>query len=98
MEDLERLRSEVDALDTRIVELLGQRLALVERIATLKADRRFTAVDPDRERDLRALWSRVARDCGVDEPCALAVLEAILEATRARVQARVAEGQPERLP
>ncbi len=49
--DLDELRREVDRLDNAVVDLLIERLALVDRIAELKGDRRDgrTALRPGRE-------------------------------------------------
>jgi chorismate mutase len=49
---LEPLRDEIDAVDRRIVGAVNERLAIVERLWRLKADRGLDRLDPERERSI----------------------------------------------
>jgi chorismate mutase len=55
--DLERLRQEIDDLDDQILQLLNQRMHLVEEIAALKNKAGRDAMDLNRE---QAIFRRLA--------------------------------------
>ena len=55
--DLERLRQEIDDLDDQILQLLNQRMHLVEEIAALKNKAGRNAMDLNRE---QAIFRRLA--------------------------------------
>jgi chorismate mutase len=53
-DEIEGLRARISANDERIVELVNERLRLVEELWRVKARVGAEQVDPDRERALRA--------------------------------------------
>jgi monofunctional chorismate mutase len=55
--DLQRLRQEIDDLDNQILQLLNQRMLLVEEIAALKNKAGRDAMDLNRE---QAIFRRLA--------------------------------------
>jgi chorismate mutase len=55
--DLERLRQEIDDLDNQVLQLLNQRMLLVEKIAVLKNKAGRDAMDLNRE---QAIFRRLA--------------------------------------
>jgi chorismate mutase / prephenate dehydratase len=50
--ELERLREQVSAVDTSIIDAFNRRLQLVAQIKRHKAERGVAFVDPDRERSM----------------------------------------------
>jgi chorismate mutase-like protein len=59
--ELESLRSQIDQVDERILELLGQRVELVLRVGELKRTTGAAVYDPERERlVLEGLMRRAA--------------------------------------
>lgn len=50
--ELERLREQVSAVDTTIIDAFNRRLELVEQIKRHKDERGIDFVDPDRERSM----------------------------------------------
>jgi hypothetical protein len=48
-DELELLRGEIDRVDAALVELLGHRVVLTERVGRHKATQAITATDPARE-------------------------------------------------
>lgn len=61
--NLENLRKEVDIIDEQIVELLGRRTQLVEKIGTFKTSKE-TVQDPEREEWILEKLSRLAEQKG----------------------------------
>ncbi len=51
MEDSElaALRIEIDKIDAHIVELLAQRFDITNQVGVLKAQKKLSAIDPERE-------------------------------------------------
>lgn len=84
-DELAALRVAVDAADAAILEAIGQRAAAVRAIGAWKRAHGVTPLDATREAVLRARWCEIAREHGVSEALAAAVLEALLEAGRAEV-------------
>ncbi|AWK87054.1 chorismate mutase [Azospirillum thermophilum] len=60
------LRAEIDALDDEIVALLGKRLAVVHRVAAVKAQAGLPAVLPDRIAAVKARAADRGRAVGLD--------------------------------
>lgn len=98
-ESLSGLREEIDRLDDRIVDLLGERFALVREVAAIKQARRIPAVIPERiaevvercvdrggRRDLDAQMLRDLYGRIIDEACRLEE-RAMAEAPRQPVRA-----------
>lgn len=48
--NLEDWRNEIDIIDRKIVELIGQRTRIVRKIGSIKRNAGLPATDPDRER------------------------------------------------
>ena len=70
-DELQELRSRIDAVDARIVEAVNERLELVERLWRMKTELGIDRLDPDREQQIRATL-RAANagpltDAGLDE-------------------------------
>jgi chorismate mutase/prephenate dehydratase len=67
MDDLDKLRGRLDAVDRRLVETLRERLETVAGIARLKAEGLPFLRDHDREGELIARIEGWAREVGLDE-------------------------------
>ena len=57
---LETLREEIDAIDARIVALLGERFDCTTRVGQLKSAHQLPAVDAAREARQRAQFEALA--------------------------------------
>lgn len=60
--DFERLRSEVDAIDTAILRLLEVRLNCTDQLIKVKQKKDIKAKDPDREKEIIARLSELGYD------------------------------------
>lgn len=93
---LEEKRTEIDAIDSDIVSLLGRRAAVAREIAALKRRTGLPIVDEDRERAIiRRLTMRSSSD--ISDEGLSQIYRAVLDESR-RIQASVAaEGRPGRV-
>ncbi|GAB5533999.1 MAG: hypothetical protein Rubg2KO_02480 [Rubricoccaceae bacterium] len=65
--DLSTLRSDLDAIDRRLIDALAERQALVTQVAAVKADDGSLPIrDPGREQTLLSRVHQLAEDAGVD--------------------------------
>jgi chorismate mutase len=62
MTELEALRQEIDAIDARIVALIGERFACTEKVGHLKSAHRLPAVDAAREARQMARFETLAHE------------------------------------
>jgi 3-dehydroquinate synthase len=76
------LRARIDRLDARLVELLAERMAVVDRIAAAKADRAI--IDPLRERSIFQRVRTRARDLHLDPELAERVVGQVISGSRER--------------
>jgi chorismate mutase/prephenate dehydratase len=53
-DDVRDLRGRISALDRQVLELVNERLRLVEELWRLKAERGYDTVDPGREQQMLA--------------------------------------------
>ncbi|MBT8402930.1 MAG: bifunctional 3-deoxy-7-phosphoheptulonate synthase/chorismate mutase type II [Gemmatimonadetes bacterium] len=90
---VEGLREEIDALDQKLVELLVERLGVVDRIADLKQARHVTPFQLDRWRQL--LVNRLAHGerLGLRADYVQAVFDTVHEESLRRQSERMAEDQ-----
>ena len=79
--ELDKLRGEIDRIDSQIVALLTERLRVSERVAAYKKANALPVLAPERE---QALLERVAALAGDDAQAVTAVYGTILAASRAR--------------
>lgn len=78
-EDLSRMRSEIDELDDRLMELLSQRMEVSRRIGDYKKRHDMAILQSDRYRELLARRMAQGETLGMDPKFVLAVLSAIHE-------------------
>jgi len=63
---LEELRKQIDDVDARIIELIGERIRIAEEIGRGKREKGRSIEDRERERKVLANVRRVAREKGID--------------------------------
>jgi chorismate mutase-like protein len=49
IDELEKYRAQIDILDRRLLDLLNERTAIVERIGRIKQERKLAVYEPKRE-------------------------------------------------
>lgn len=64
---LKDLRAEIDDIDARLVDLLGARLAVVERVIAIKTEAGIPALLPERVEEVVARVCTRAQGTGVPE-------------------------------
>jgi len=79
--DLERLRKEIDRIDSRLLELLTERMKIVERIAELKREAELPIVDPIRRSGLLSKAERYAKEKEVSSEALRAIYESVIKAS-----------------
>jgi len=87
------LRDEIDRIDRRLLELVAARLCHATEIGVIKARRRMPLRSPDREVELLDEVRSDARSLSLDPEFAVALMELILDHSRA--EQRRAVGMPE---
>ncbi len=83
-EELLRHRDTLDALDRRLVEMLGERFAVTERIGLIKALLDLPSLDSERESAQRTRLRDLSMRTGVDADCVQTVFETVTAAVRRR--------------
>ena len=82
MEDLKRLRAEIDGIDAELARLFAQRMAAAAEIAAVKREQGLPVRDPAREREVLALAAARIADPAL-APRFAAVMEALMAQSRA---------------
>ncbi|MBQ3404130.1 MAG: chorismate mutase, partial [Oscillospiraceae bacterium] len=75
MEDLKKLREEIDQVDNALTDLIVRRMDISERIAQFKKEQNLPVYDPQRER--QKLYD-IAQKAGADMAPATDVLFSVL--------------------
>lgn len=84
MNELDRLRSEIDNLDRDLIDILARRMRCVERIAEVKRNEGTPTRVPDREVAVRRAWADESERHGLDPHSMLSILDTILEMSKQR--------------
>lgn len=74
-------RAEIDAIDTRLIALLKERFAVVEKVVAIKAEHGLPALLEDRVEEVVAHVRGRAVEAGVPPDAAEAVWRALIGAT-----------------
>ena len=82
-ERLEELRQRILAVDEELVELVGERKALVLEIGRVKGELGLPVLDPAREAAVVRRAGALAREKGVDEEMTRDVIWRIMASARA---------------
>lgn len=90
LDDLDDLRRRIDAVDERLVALLGERRALVDAVAAHKQARSLPIHHPAREEDLVSRRRAQAIGAGVDPDLVEDVLRRVMRASRVSQAERLA--------
>lgn len=86
MTALADLRNEIDAIDSRLLALLGERAERVLRVAEIKRTAGIPVYDPERERTMLGRLASLAR-APIDGAAVKRVFETIIEESR-RIEAQ----------
>jgi chorismate mutase len=91
-ERLSGLREQVDELDSRLLELLGQRMGIVEEMGRLKAEQNISTLQPHRWQEI--LDDRVRKGVGLELSAdfVLHIMQSIHEEAIRRQEVRRVEG------
>lgn len=82
MKTMDQLRDEVDAIDTKILDLLSKRMELVEKIAVQKKNSNLSIVDKKREEQVKQNWILKGRSLDLQNKQVQNILEEILEMSK----------------
>lgn len=93
-ERLERLRTEIRALDRELVTLVGRRRDLVLEIGSVKAELGLPVLDPTQEARVVRRAAELARKLGVDEELTRDVIWRIMASARDAQEGRTRWGPP----
>ena len=95
MADLADLRARIDELDSELVRILAERIAVCHEVAARKAQTGASVIQPARVRDVLASRRQEAIDLGLDPDFVEQVMRVVLAETH-RIE--VAGGRPEPPP
>jgi chorismate mutase len=87
-DELTRLRSEIDHVDSALVRLLACRYSIVDRISAVKGDNALPVRDHKRESELLAARAASATALGLTAADTRKIFDAILAVSRARQERR----------
>jgi chorismate mutase len=77
-DDLNHLRAQIDAIDSAVIRLLGERAKLVAKTWAHKASVGRPAHDETREAQIRARLLLLANEVGLDQAKVTRIIEAII--------------------
>lgn len=75
---LDEARDRIDEIDRKVVELLAERLSVVDDLCEVKAEADRTVRDPERENELLDHVRSVAADAGLSPELAHRIYEEVL--------------------
>ena len=82
MTNLEYIRKEIDVIDSRILDLLVQRLSCISKVATEKKKTQTEIFDPRREDELLKMLEKKAVGLGVSSSLVQDMWRVILKHSR----------------
>lgn len=77
--ELQSLRTEIDEIDGKIVDLLASRFRLTSRVGRLKALHALDAVDPQREAAQEARFRELAQRNDLNPDLVLRVFRSVID-------------------
>lgn len=98
---MDHARREIDRLDNELVQVLAERMRIVQDVGKLKGNRTDSILlDPERERLLQARWKQRAEEAGLSGPFAARVLREVLSHSRRTQESHFgkADEKAQRLP
>lgn len=81
---LEEYRERIDMLDSKIVELLGERMKVVDNVGEYKKEKGLPVTDEDREKILFEKVREMGKDTGLDEDFIQELFERIINQAKKR--------------
>jgi len=84
MKSLTVMRADIDVIDSQIIDLLGQRFELTEKVGVYKADHALPAGDVQREQDQFSNYKKLAELQGVSEVLVSGIFKSIIEEVKIR--------------
>jgi len=91
---MEELRSQIEAVDRELVQLIGRRHDLVLEIGKAKQALGLPVLDPPQEAKVVRRAATIAREIGVDEELTRDVIWRIIAGARAAQEGRTTWGPP----
>ena len=79
MDDIKQLRTQIDSLDEKLLEVLAERFSVVESIKESKIAHGIQTEDLDREQEVITERKRIARELGLREELVEALFEVIIK-------------------
>lgn len=78
MEELKKLREEIDRIDETLIRTLAMRFQATDKVGALKKTEKLPAIDPQREAEQEKRVLEIANEAGLREDIALSVLRLII--------------------
>lgn len=66
MDEIIKLRNQIDILDQELLDLIAQRINLVRSIGEKKKKNEIDIIDPDREQEIYKKLTLMAQEKGID--------------------------------
>ena len=82
MNEINRLRKNVDEVDEKILELLDQRMKIVKELYKIKEKERMPIIDKKREEKVEKIWLKKAEKLGINNESIFKILNEILNMSR----------------
>ena len=79
MKNLTAMRIEIDEIDHQIIELLGQRFELTERVGIYKAEHALPAADSEREQKQYLNYRQLAELQGISGELVTTIFKGIID-------------------
>ena len=79
MEELKKLREEIDRVDEALIRTLAMRFQITDKVGALKKAQKLSPVDPQREAEQEKRILELAEEVGLRGDIALSVLRLIIE-------------------
>lgn len=82
MNEINRLRKNVDEVDEKILELLDQRMRIVKELYKIKEKEGIPIIDKKREEKVEKIWLKKAEKLGINNESIFKILNEILNMSR----------------
>ena len=82
MKTIFQLRDEVDAIDSKILDLLSERMKLIKKIAKQKKKTNLLILDKKREEEVNKSWLSKAESLELETRTVQSILEEVLKMSK----------------
>ena len=82
MKTIDQLRDEVDAIDSKILDLLSERMELIRKIAEQKKEADLPVLDKKREEEIKKSWLSKAESLEMENRSIQCILEEVLKMSK----------------